>query len=71
MLLKELELTPVPGEEWKRGKKYTCVCVALKITMIIAYLVYGRDSLDTLFNFLHKVEDEELNRRNIVKGIEK
>ena len=48
-----------------------CVCVALKITMIIAYLVYGRDSLDTLFNFLHKVEDEELNRRNIVKGIEK
>lgn len=48
-----------------------CVCVALKITMIIAYLVYARDSLDTSFNFLHKVEDEELNRRNIVKGIEK
>ena len=29
------------------------------------------ETLDTLFNFLHKVEDEELNRRNIVKGIEK
>ena len=29
LLLKELELTPVPGEEWKRGKKYPCVCVCV------------------------------------------
>lgn len=51
---------------------YVCVCMALTmIATINTYLAYARNSLDTLFNLLPEIDNEETNRKNRCKGIEK
>lgn len=40
------------------------------IATIVAYLAYARNSLDTLFSFLHEIDDE-LSRTNWFRVIEK
>lgn len=49
------------------GGKYKYMIIAT----VIEYLAYVSNSLATLFNILHKGDNEELNRKNRFRRIEK